>query len=47
VRVQTFASLELSMAWAYSALPVGAALAILAVLAHHVDPQNTELDNAQ
>lgn len=47
VRFQTFASMELSMAWAYSALPVGAALSILAVLAHHVDPQNTELDNAQ
>ena len=47
VRFQTFASMELSMAWAYAALPVGAALAIVAVLAHHLDPQNTELDTAQ
>jgi len=47
VRFQTFASMELSMAWAYSALPVGALLAIVAVLAHHADPRNTELDNAQ
>ncbi|OGA97936.1 MAG: C4-dicarboxylate ABC transporter permease [Burkholderiales bacterium RIFCSPHIGHO2_12_FULL_69_20] len=47
VRFQTFASMELSMGWAYAALPVGAALAFLAVLAHHVDPLNEELDNAQ
>ena len=47
VRFQTFASMELSMAWAYAALPVGAALAVVAVLAQHADPRNTELDNAQ
>ena len=47
VRFQTFASMELSMAFAYAALPVGAVLSIVAVLAHHLDPQNTELDNAQ
>ncbi len=47
VRFQTFASMELSMAWAYAALPVGALLAMVAVLAHHADPRNTELDNAQ
>jgi TRAP-type C4-dicarboxylate transport system permease small subunit len=47
VRFQTFASLELSMAWAYAALPVGAALALLAVLAHHVDPLHEELETAQ
>ena len=47
VRFQTFASMELSMAWAYAALPVGALLAVVAVLAHHADPRNTELDNAQ
>ncbi|MCA0239486.1 MAG: TRAP transporter small permease [Proteobacteria bacterium] len=47
VRFQTFASMELSMAWAYAALPVGAALAVVAVLAQHLDPRNTELDNAQ
>lgn len=47
VRFQTFASMELSMAWAYAALPVGALLAVVAVLAQHADPRNTELDNAQ
>ena len=47
VRFQTFASMELSMAWAYAALPVGAALAVVAVLAQHLDSRNTELDNAQ
>ncbi|MEY2874496.1 MAG: hypothetical protein RLZZ373_1867 [Pseudomonadota bacterium] len=47
VRFQTFASLELSMGWAYAALPVGAALAMLAVIANHLDPLNEELDNAQ
>lgn len=47
VRFQTFASMELSMAWAYAALPVGALMAMVAVLAHHVDPMSTELDNAQ
>ncbi len=46
VRFQTFASMELSMAWAYAALPVGALLAMVAVLAHHIDPQNEELANA-
>ncbi len=47
VRFQTFASMELSMAWAYAAFPVGAALACVAVLTNHVDPQNTELESAQ
>jgi TRAP-type C4-dicarboxylate transport system permease small subunit len=47
VRFQTFASMELSMGWAYGALPVGAALAMLAVVANHLDPLNEELDNAQ
>ena len=47
VRFQTFASLDLSMAWAYAALPVGALLALLAVLAHHTDPRSDELELAQ
>ena len=47
VRFQTFASMELSMGYAYAALPVGAALAMLAVVANHLDPLNEELDNAQ
>jgi TRAP-type C4-dicarboxylate transport system permease small subunit len=47
VRFQTFASMELSMAWAYAALPVGAALGLVAVLANHLDPINEELEAAQ
>ena len=47
VRFQTFASMELSMGWAYAALPVGAMLAMLAVIANHLDPLYEELDNAQ
>ncbi|MCM5680789.1 TRAP transporter small permease [Schlegelella sp. S2-27] len=47
VRFQTFASLELSISWAYAALPVGAALAMVAVLAHHFDPLDEELEAAQ
>lgn len=47
VRFQSFAAMDLSMAWAYAALPVGALLSMVAVVGQHVDPQNTELDNAQ
>lgn len=47
VRFQTFASMELSMSWAYAALPVGALLAMVAVLAHHLDPKDDELSTAQ
>lgn len=47
VRFQTFASMELSMGWAYAALPVGAALAMVAVVAHHLAPLNEELESAQ
>jgi TRAP-type C4-dicarboxylate transport system permease small subunit len=47
VRFQTFASIELSMAWAYAALPVGALLSIVAVLAQYFDPTNEELETAQ
>lgn len=46
VRFQSFAAMEMSMAWAYAALPVGAALCMVAVLANHLDPINEELDNA-
>lgn len=46
VRFQTFASVDLSMAWAYAALPVGAALGIVAVIAQYLDPINEELETA-
>jgi TRAP-type C4-dicarboxylate transport system permease small subunit len=35
------------MSWAYGALPAGALLALLAVLAHHLDPRSDELELAQ
>lgn len=47
VRFQTFASVPLSMAWAYLAFPVGAGFSLLAVLAHYVDPVNRELETQQ
>jgi len=42
VRFQTFASLDISIAWAYAAVPVGAALAIVAVIAQHLDPKKPD-----
>jgi TRAP-type C4-dicarboxylate transport system permease small subunit len=44
VRYQTFASLDLSMAWAYAALPVGAVLAMVSVVAYHFDPRERGVD---
>lgn len=44
IRFQTFATLALSMAWAYLAVPVGALLSMLAVLANHLEPLNRELE---
>jgi TRAP-type C4-dicarboxylate transport system permease small subunit len=47
VRFQTFASIDMSMGWAYLALPVGALLSMLAVTANFLDPRNEELGTAQ
>ena len=47
VRFQTFASMDISMGWAYAALPVGALLGVVAVIAHHLDPHDDELSTAQ
>jgi len=47
VRFQSFAAMEISMAWAYAALPVGAFFCMVAVIAHHLDPVSEELENAQ
>ena len=47
VRFQSFAALDLSMAWAYAALPVGASFSMVAVIANHLDPVYEELENAQ
>jgi TRAP-type C4-dicarboxylate transport system permease small subunit len=47
VRFQTFSSMDLSMSWAYGALPAGALLGLLAVVANHLDPRAEELETAQ
>lgn len=47
VQYQNLAGLEISIAWAYAALPIGAAFTILAVVAHWIDPEHNELENAQ
>ena len=44
IRFQTFATLPISMAWAYLALPVGALFSMLAVVANHLAPVNRELE---
>lgn len=45
IRFQTFASVPISISWAYLALPVGATFALFAVLAHYFDPINRELES--
>ena len=47
IRFQTFASVPISISWAYLALPVGATFSLLAVLAHYFDPINRELEVQQ
>ena len=47
VRFQTLAGLEISIAWAYAAIPTGALFGILAVLSNHLDPRRGELDTQQ
>ena len=48
VRFQTFASLDgISMSWGYAAVPVGAALSIISMIGHLLDPIDDELQNAQ
>ncbi len=47
IRFQTFASLPISITWAYLAFPVGATLSLLAVIANYLDPINRELEAQQ
>jgi TRAP-type C4-dicarboxylate transport system permease small subunit len=47
IRFQTFASVSISISWAYLALPVGATFSLLAVLANYFDPINRELESQQ
>ena len=47
-RVQTVTGLEnVSMFWAYLALPVGGVFAVLGVVGNWLDPQRLELETAQ
>ena len=47
-RVQTVIGLEdVSMFWAYLAMPVGGVFAAVAVLGHWLDPKRLELETAQ
>jgi C4-dicarboxylate transporter, DctQ subunit len=38
VRFQSFASLDISMTWAYAAIPIGAAFAAIALVAQYIAP---------
>lgn len=44
VRFQTLAGLEVPIAWAYAALPVGAFFSLLAVIAHYLDRRTVGLE---
>jgi TRAP-type C4-dicarboxylate transport system permease small subunit len=44
VRFQTLAGLEISISWAYAAVPTGAAFGILATIANYLDPRRGEFD---
>ena len=47
-RVQTVIGLEdVSMFWAYIAMPVGALFSVLGLVGNLLDPQRNELDTAQ
>ena len=47
-KVQTMAGLEeLTMFWAYVAMPVGAIFSIIGIVANYLDPRHMELETAQ
>lgn len=46
VQFQRLAGLEISIAWGYAAIPVGAAFTIVGAIAHFLDRRSTELDAA-
>ena len=47
-KVQTMIGLEdVSMLWAYLALPVGAVFSVLGIIANYLDPRRLELETAQ
>lgn len=48
VKFQNLAGLDVSIAWGYAAIPIGAAFCAISALAHYFDParRNEELENA-
>jgi TRAP-type C4-dicarboxylate transport system permease small subunit len=46
VKFQEMAGLEVSMAWGYAAIPIGAVFAMLGSIAHFLDRRNEELESA-
>lgn len=46
VRFQNLAGLEIPISYAYAAIPAGALVAMLAVVAHFLDPRREELETA-
>jgi len=46
VKFQEMAGLEVSMAWGYAAIPLGAVFAMLGAIAHFLDTRNEELEAA-
>jgi TRAP-type C4-dicarboxylate transport system permease small subunit len=45
-RFQTLVGFDIAISWAYLAIPVGCAFAILSVFAHHLDPARRQLETA-
>ena len=45
-RFQNLAGLEIPVFWAYASIPVGAAVSVLAMLAHYFNPLRSELEVA-
>jgi TRAP-type C4-dicarboxylate transport system permease small subunit len=46
VKFQEMAGLEVSMAWGYASIPLGAIFAMLGAVAHFLDRRNEELESA-
>jgi TRAP-type C4-dicarboxylate transport system permease small subunit len=46
VRFQEMAGLEVSMAWGYAAIPLGAVFAMIGAVAHFLDRRSEELESA-
>jgi len=45
VSMQVMAGMEVSIAWGYAAIPVGAAFAMVGAVAHFIDRRNAELED--